>query len=98
MKGGKDVKTIRLRFDDQFDVRRLPTCDDYLVTSYPGIKEPIVECGTDVLDKKVNAGQVWIEFISNGDNDVGKGFKLTYESFDVLLTTAAPVVQTTTSK
>lgn len=98
IKGGKEVKTIRLRFDDQFDVRRLPNCDDYLVTSYPGIKEPIVECGTDVLDKTVEAGQVWIEFISNGDGDVGKGFKLAYESFDMLLTTPAPVVQTTTSE
>ena len=98
IKDGSDVKTIRLRFDDQYDVRRLPSCDDYLVTSYPGIREPIVECGKDVLDKTVEAGQVWIEFVSNGDSDVGKGFKLTYESFDVLLTTtSAPVVQTTTT-
>lgn len=62
-----------------------------------GIQEPIVECGTDVLDKTVGAAQVWIEFVSNQDNDVGNGFQVTYDSSDVAMT-PAPVTETTTSE
>jgi len=81
---------INVKFDDRFDVRKMPACEDYLITSYPGVREPIVECGKDVLDKTVEADQVWIEFISNDDNDVGSGFKLTYNSNDVIIRTTTP--------
>ena len=84
------AKVININFDDRFNIRKLPSCEDYLITSYPGISEPIVECGKDVSDKIVEADQVWIEFVTNEDEDVGSGFKLTYTSSDVIVRTTTP--------
>lgn len=85
----KDAKIIDITFHDTFDIRRLPGCDDSLIMTYPGIQEPLVECGKDVLDKTVEADQVWVEFITNKE-DEGQGFKMTYTSQQEGFVTKAP--------
>ena len=55
------------------------SCQDYLATAFPGIKEPVVECGRTAYDKVIKAGQVWLEFVSDGINsDPYDGFGLRY--------------------
>lgn len=74
------AQLIDIAFHETFDVRRRPDCDDSLITTYPGIQEPLVECGKDVLDKTIEGDQVWFEFVTN-KVDEGQGFKLTYTSY-----------------
>ena len=57
------AKLIDLDFDTRFDVRSSPLCKDYLTTTYPGITEPIVECGRTVVDKRIQAEQVSTPFL-----------------------------------
>lgn len=72
-----NTKSISIKFDETFDISDADLCQDYLLTTYPGIKEPLVECGKTVTDKEIRADQAWIEFRSNSDKS-GKGFSATY--------------------
>lgn len=91
----KGAKIIDLNFESQFEIKASPLCNDYLTTTYPGITEPIVECGKTVVDKRIQAEQVWIEFVSDATTE-GIGFKINFESADPSVkrlettTTAAP--------
>lgn len=74
-----NANTIDIEFEKGYELvnKDQDQCADYILTTYPGVAEPIEECGLEILDKKILADQVWIEFITDG-LDEGRGFSFKY--------------------
>ena len=76
------------------------SCLDYLATTYPGVTQPVVECGKAIVDKEVKADQVWIEFVKNTpSSNIASVFRLRYsiegETATMTITTTMTSPQTT---
>ena len=76
---------INIEVDGKVDIGKNEdgSCLDYLATTYPGITQPVVECGRVIVNKEVKADQVWIEFVKNTLNsNVASVFGLRYSIED----------------
>lgn len=74
-----NANTIDIEFEKGYQLvnKDQGQCADYILTTYPGVAEPIEECGLEILDKKILADQVWVEFVTDY-LDEGRGFSFKY--------------------
>ena len=89
---------IYIEVDGEVDIRKDEdgSCLDYLATAYPGITQPVVECGRAIVDKEVKADQVWIEFVKNSpSSNVASVFRLRYYTEGQTTTMTATTTMTT---
>ena len=75
----QNANTIDIEFEKGYQLvnKDQGQCADYILTTYPGVAEPIEECGLEILDKKILADQVWVEFVTDY-LDEGRGFSFKY--------------------